>query len=270
MNLNKDKSNHPSSKKLVISIWISIFLVVIGFIYWGAFKKQSHVHIRWQTTKSDEELTEVISKIILSGHLKDLSQNNKNDQGAAIFVGLVSNEPYWINLGSAFVKQILAHNTFFNYHQADVFLPEVGQSLIDNKLIDTLYSFSLSAHPDQWVTQIENLKSESKLAKNNHIILTTFSDALAISEDSRAYAYSERFKKAVNVQVQFATMLEGREQEGSLAIPCDTGGRLGPVGDLGCEIVHYSRMNYFKKLNTQEKGFALIEIKPDHFLVLVR
>lgn len=141
---------------------------------------------------------------------------------------------------------------------------EFKESLATNVMIK---KFSWSETPGDEQTELGKMMQNNQSGR--HILVTSTMDALSFNEGSRGYWLRLNHKKSLHLI--WSDIIEKREQEASLTIPCDTSGKQFAIGRLGCEILNLSRLNYQKiKKSGVGWGFVMSQISERDYLALLR
>lgn len=242
------------TKKHYFFLTLSIALVIGGF-GWTALQllePKAIPKIKWSVVQEPEKFA-VSQEFRLHDEIKNAEW---------IVIGLPDNRKLWAQQVIYFLQTLKTDYTLWVANEADFKEQPIWPQ--------PPKTFSWSETPGDESTELGQsmIGSQNNLA-SPHVLVTSTMDALSFNEGSRGYWLRLNHKKSVHLI--WSEVLQKREDEATMAIPCDTSGKQFAIGRLGCEILNLSRLNYRKiKKSGEGWGFIMSQISERDFLALLR
>jgi len=241
------------SKKQYFLISSLAIAVLVGMVWSALFLMEPKAipKIKWSSITSEDRISNGIAHIL----------KIQIEKAPFIVIGLPSNEPKWIRLVSLQIRKLLEMNPLSQIWVTEE-LFEIKNELSDIEI----NSFIMSDPPGSPYSEIG--KIFIKGSEQTQIIVTGLLDAVSYNQDSRGGWLRGHQKSTIHLL--FADAILTREQEGTAHLPCDTSGKKFAVGQLGCDILNISRLNYRKIKKTEGLGFATSQISERDYLTVIK
>lgn len=242
------------TKKHYFYLTLSIALVIGGF-GWTALQlmePKAIPKIKWSVVQEPQKFA-VSQEFRMHDEIKNADW---------IVIGIPDNREIWTQQISYFIQALQEERTIWVADEADFREPLNGGQPVKR--------FSWSEAPGDEATDLgQSMRADKLGVTGRHILITSTMDALSFNEGSRGYWLRLNHKKSFHLI--WSEIIEKREQEAAMTIPCDTSGKQFAIGRLGCEILNLSRLNYRKiKKSGTGWGFVMSQISERDYLALLR
>jgi hypothetical protein len=251
---------------LSLSFIIGCLLLGGGLLF--RLDSTSTVKIPWTKVESLDSVAHDLSAALI----EDIQK------AQYLVVGVPSNHPQWIRLVKAMLEQLQQlHGGPF-----PVWIPqelEALKTLEVTKGEDLYYDWNLFELKEsseslysRWSQVHESFYQNRELPPLS-VVVTALTDAISFNEGSHFWNLKEQKQ---TVHLLFAEALQSRQSEANSVLPCDTSGKKFAVGQVGCDILSLSRLNYKKiknflqkDLENQKIGFATNQISDRDYLTIL-